>query len=245
MPQNNGHGFLITLALGFSFIGIALVLPLAIYSPTIHESFSWRKPLIGSLLTLICLSGIFAAFFPEECSKTFHIRRIGEKPAHKVENASSNQLSIHFKGHHPDCGNFEGHLIKGNGRVLCAACIGLFIGALTVLAGTSLYFFVEWQFLEPFGLLPVLVGQAGVALGFFQFKFRGLARAMLNAFFVFSCFLILAAVDILAENLFLDLYLIGLTLFWLFTRIQVSQWNHMRICSSCKSLCTLKKEREN
>jgi hypothetical protein len=245
MPQNTGYGFLVFLALSLSFIGIALVLPLAIYKPTVLWSFPWQKPLIGSLLTLICLSGIFAVFFPEKCSKTFHVREKGKTPAYKVKNVDSQRVSIHFKGHHPDCGNFEAHLLKLNGQVLCAACTGLLIGGILVLAGIVLYFFAEWNILGQLGLGAVLAGQAGVALSFFQFKFRRFARSALNTFFVVACFLTLVGVDSLTENVLLDLYLIGLILFWLFTRILISQWDHLRICRSCNASCELKKESED
>jgi hypothetical protein len=244
MPQNTGYGFLVFLALSLSFIGMALVLPLAIYRPTVQWSFSWRKSLIGSILTLICLSGIFAVFFPEKCSKTFKIYKREKKPVYKVKNANSNRLFIRFKGHHPDCGNFGAHLLKLNERVLCAACTGLLLGGILVLAGTVLYFFAEWNILGQFGLGAVLAGQAGVVLGFFQFKFRRFARSALNTFFVVACFLMLVGVDSLTENVLLDLYLIGLIVFWLFTRILISQWDHLRICRSCSASCELKEESE-
>jgi hypothetical protein len=165
-------------------------------------------------------------------------------PAYKVENVDSHRVSIHFKGHHPDCGNFRAHLLKLNGQVLCAACTGLLIGGILVLAGTVLYFFAEWNLLGQFGLGAVLAGQAGVALGFFQFKFRGFVRSALNAFFVIACFLMLVGVDSLAENVLLDLYVIGLIIFWLFTRILISQRDHLQICRSCSASCELKEESE-
>ncbi|MGB9853845.1 MAG: hypothetical protein ACPLRY_03440 [Candidatus Bathyarchaeales archaeon] len=245
MPKNTDYDFLVALALSLSFLGIALVLPLAIYKPTVQWSVYWRKPLMGLLFTLVCLFGIFAVFFPEKCSKTSHTHEGRKNPASEVKNANSHRVSIHFKGHHPDCGNFEDHLIKVNGRVLCAACTGLFIGALIVLAGSILYFFVEWNILIQSSLLTVLFGQAGVALGLFQFKFRGFTRSVLNAFFVVACFLMLVGVDSLTENVLLDLYLIGLILFWLFTRILISQRDHLLICRLCSTSCELKKERES
>jgi hypothetical protein len=241
MPKKTGYGFLVFLALSLSFIGIALVLPLAAYKPTVQWSFSWRKPLIGSFLSLICLSGIFAVFFPEKCSKTFHMHRKEKTPAYKVKNSNSDKLSICFKGHHPNCGKFAAHLINVYGRVFCAACTGLLLGGLLVLAGTVLYFFAGWNLLGQFGLWAVLAGQTGVALGFFQFKFRGFVRSALNAFFVIACFLVLVGVDSLAENVLLDLYVIGLIIFWLFTRILISQRDHLRICRSCSAYCELKR----
>ncbi|MGB9684695.1 MAG: hypothetical protein ACPL1Z_07190 [Candidatus Bathyarchaeales archaeon] len=242
MPKNTGgYGFHVALALSLSLIGIALVLPLVVYKPTVHFDVSWRKPLIGSLLTLICIAGVLAVFFPEKCTKTLHRRKRDEELASDVKNASSYSKSISFRGHHPDCGKFAAHLIHVKGRVFCAACTGLLLGALFVLAGTVLYFFINWNFLGLHGLWAVFVGQVGVALGLFQFKFRGFTRSVLNAFFVIACFLILAGVDTFAENVLFDLYLICLTIFWLFTRILTSQWNHLQICRACSVPCELKR----
>lgn len=241
MPKNaGGYGFLVALALSFSFVGIALVLPLAIYMPTVHFDFSWRKPLIGSFFALICIAGVLAVFFPEKCTKTLHKRKKEEALTSNVREVGLYSMSISFRGHHPDCGKFAAHLIYVKGRVFCAACTGLFLGALFVLAGTVLYFFINWNFLELHGLWAVFIGQVGVALGLFQFKFKGFPRSVLNAFFVFACFLILAGADSLAENVVFDLYLIVLTVFWLFTRILTSQWNHLQICRACSVPCELK-----
>ncbi|MEM0314285.1 MAG: hypothetical protein QXQ41_07035, partial [Candidatus Bathyarchaeia archaeon] len=80
-------------------------------------------------------------------------------------------------------------------------------------------------------------GQIGVALGLFQFKFRNFMRLALNAIFVIACFLILAGADSVAGNLLLDLYIFGLILYWLFTRIMLSKWDHTRICRKCGFSC--------
>jgi hypothetical protein len=242
MPKNTGgYGFLVALALSLSLIGIALVLPLVVYKPTVHFNVSWRKPLIGSLLTLICITGVLAVFFPEKCTKTLHRRKRDEELTSDAKNARSYGKSISFRGHHPDCGKFAAHLIHVKGRAFCAACTGLLLGAFFVLAGTVLYFFINWNFLGLHSLWTVFVGQIGAALGLFQFKFRGFTRSVLNAFFVIACFLILAGVDSFAENVLFDLYLIGLTIFWLFTRILTSQWNHLQICNACNIPCELKR----
>jgi len=55
--------------------------------------------------------------------------------------------------------------------------------------------------------------------------------------FVFGAFLVLVGIDALAENLFVDLFLTVLISFWILTRIQLSQWDHSRICRDCKSPC--------
>jgi len=127
-------------------------------------------------------------------------------------------------------------VIKIKGHRLCAACTGLLLGALTALIGTAFYFFGGRR-IEEAGLWAVLIGVAGMVLGFFQLKFRSFARLTLNVFFVLGAFLILVGIDEITESLFVDLFLVALIVFWILTRIQLSQWDHQRICSSCESPC--------
>jgi hypothetical protein len=187
---------------------------------------------------LICVFGIVAVFFPKKCSEIYLHQT--EKPTiSETENPDFHEISINFKGHHPDCGRFSAHVAHIDGHVFCVACTGLLLGGLIALTGTALYFFVEWNIVEV-GLSAVLVGQIGILLGFVQFKFKGYARLTLNAFFVFACLLTLVGIDKLAESIFINLYMIALITFWLLTRILISQWDHWRICHTCKLSCELK-----
>lgn len=240
MPQNINYNVFIALTLGVSLTGIALILPLTFSPQIVHFETSWRKPVTGLLLAAICIAGISAIFFPEKCTKTIHRTKKEETPKGENKNFSSCSESVNFRGHHPDCGKFEAHTIHLGKRTLCAACTGLLIGAFLALTGTVLYFFVEWPFLEKLDFRIVLVGQIGVALGIFQFKFKGFIRAALNAFFVVGCYLILVGIDNLTENLLLNLYTASLIGFWLFTRISISQWDHTRICRTCRLLWEIK-----
>ena len=137
------------------------------------------------------------------------------------------------KGHHPDCESFSTHVFRMGNRTFCTACTGLLLGGLSALAGTILYFFSNWR-VEQGSSLLVWVGILGVGFGLFQFKFRSFIRLFLNIFFVLGTFLILIGVDKLVHSVAVDLFLVALTLFWLFTRISLSQWDHERICYTCK-----------
>lgn len=238
MPLNMRLNFILPFAIGVSLFGLFTTLMLAMYPPTVQENFFWRKPLTGLLFTLICVFGIVAVFFPKKCSETYLHQT--EKPTiSETENPDFHEISINFKGHHPDCGRFSAHVAHIHEHVFCAACTGLLLGGLIALTGTALYFFVEWNIVEV-GLSAVLVGQIGILLGFVQFKFKGYARLTLNAFFVFACLLTLVGIDKLAESIFINLYMIALITFWLLTRILISQWDHWRICHTCKLSCELK-----
>lgn len=234
--------FILTFAVSVSLFGSFTTLTLALYSQTTQEDIIWRKPLIGSIFTFICMSGIIASFFPRKCSETFDLQKTEKSAIPYVKDPGFQHVSINMKAHHPDCGEFSAHIIHLGGRVLCAACTGLLLGALITLAGNALYFFAGWS-IGQVGFLAVLVGQVGIFWGFIQFKFKGYVRLTVNAMFVFAAFLTLVGIDKFAENLFIDLYLIALIIIWLLTRILLSQWDHWRICHSCELECELKEKR--
>jgi len=234
MSNMRYYSFLI-FAISVSIFGLFTVLIIGINPPMIYGSFFWRKPLIGSIFSLICVLGIFAALFPKQCSQTFHFRK---------ENMNLTSHRIHATSHHPDCGKFSAHVIHVGSHTLCAACTGLLLGAIIALVGTAFYFFNGWN-IEEISFTAVLIGTVDIVLGFLQLKFRGFIRLILNMFFVLGAFLILVGIDELTESLFVDFFLAALIVFWILTRIQLSQWDHWRICSSCKSACEVWEAKEN
>lgn len=213
-----------------SILGLFIVLLLAFDPPITHESFFWRKTVVGLVFSATCLLGVFAALFPKPCTQM--------SPFCK-RNTSFHSHRTNSSSHHPACEEFSAHVIHLGTHVLCAACTGLIIGALGTLFGVALYFFGGW-YIEELSFSVVLVGVVALVLGFLQFKFRGFARLMLNAFFVLGAFLILAGIDALIENLVIDLFLVAFIVFWILTRIQISQWDHWRICRNCESPCEVR-----
>ncbi len=233
MPKGTRLNSILSFAIAVSIFGLFSTLLFALRPPINQESISWRKPLIGSVFSVICIIGITATFFPEKCSQTLHSQRKESHTIHGNIKFSLHRASIALKGHHPECGRFSAHTILVDGQAYCAACTGLLLGGIVAMIGTCLYFFVGWD-LRQLDFWYVLAGQAGVFLGFIQLKFRGYVRLVVNALFVFGAFLILVGIDKLVANLFVDLYLIGLVIFWIWTRIIISQWDHQRTCSECQ-----------
>lgn len=231
--------------IGLSLFGLFLAGLLSIYPPVAHEDFVWRKPLIGLVFSLICILGILAVFFPKQCSGIFDFVTKGKQEHSTVGNFASHGTSSAMKGHHPDCENFSSHVFHMGNRTFCTACTGLLLGGFTSLVGTVLYFFGDWQ-IEQGSLLVVLIGLPGVGFGLFQFKARRTAiRLSLNTFFILGTFLVLVGVDKLAQNVFADIFVVLLAIFWLLTRIMLSQWDHKRICYFCNvTTCELVEERK-
>ena len=218
-----------------STFGFFAIFAFSAYGTETSEAVTWRNPVAGSIFASICVLGIVLAMSPGRCSKTFGHQKTQEATT-PLPHASN--LVPGTKGHHYDCGKFSAHTIQIKGHVFCAACTGLFLGALSALFGTAIHFFAGWES-QQISFVAVVIGVAATILGFLQSKFRSLVRLILNVLFVLGAFLILAGVDGLAANLSFDLFSIFLIAFWIFTRILLSQWDHRKICKGCSISCKM------
>jgi len=232
MSKKPPRSFNITYLITMSFLGLFLTGMLTVYPPRVHENLLLRRPLIGLIFALICGFGILAVFYPTRCSRVFDFRKTKLSRSHLGKFASHGTSST-LQGHHPDCENFAAHVFQMGQKTLCSACTGLLLGSFLALVGTLLYFFGNWR-VEPNTSLIVWVGILGVGFGLFQFKFAGSVRLFLNFLFVLGNFFILIGVDELVHSVAIDLFFVAMTLFWLSTRISLSQWDHKRICYACK-----------
>jgi len=225
-----------------SFFGLCLISVITLNPPVSQENFSWRKPLIGSMFASICVLGIIGVFFPNECSRAFDFgnreKRRNRFHGFKRGVGVSKNDPTALRGHHPTCGHFSSHVFRVKGTILCATCSGLFLGALIVLVGVVSYFFGNLQMGQSAFLL-VWSGIMGVIFGLFQPLLLNLHRSFVRVFssalLAIGSFLILAGIDELARDFFLDVFLVFLTVFWLVTRIHFSQWEHEKMCSTCSS----------
>ena len=215
-----------------SFTGLLIVVFLVAFPPVVTSDFLWRKTIIGTTFGIICVLGVLAVIFPTKCSGLLEPKKQNSGPS--TIHYNSQESSISLRGHHPTCGKYSAHVFQLLGKTRCAACIGLLFGALLALAGSVLYFFVGLT-VSSYSLVLVLFGVFGILIGLFQFAFRGVFRLAANTVFVVSTFLVLASIDATVGNLFFDLFVVCLVVFWLFTRISLSKWDHERICSSCET----------
>jgi hypothetical protein len=225
-----------------SILGLILVLMITFFPPTITTKFSWRKPLIGTIFSIFCFLGILATFSPNQCGKSITEKK--ETGGLKSDEAFSHQKRIFLRGHHPTCGNFEGHLFRIKSKEFCAACKGLLIGAFLALAVTIGYFFFGWKLIDANPSI-VFLGMSGVTFGLLEFKFRSLVRLLSNTIFVLGALLILIGIDKLVQSLFFDLFIVSLIAFWLSTRISISKSNHETLCSICDiKNCEIKEKKK-
>jgi len=210
-----------------SVVGLALIPVLVLQPNLIHVQVSIRHGLAGTLYLVICVLGVSAVFYPSKCKSLFG------KSQNPLTQAS--KPSVQIRGHHPDCQNYSANRIKVGEQVICSACSGLFIGAVAVFIGTVLHFFVASEIVWSSIWLLVL-GEICILLGLAQIKFAGYVKMLVNVIFVVGSFVTLVETDLLGGSILVDLYVLGLIVFMLWFRIQLSEWNNGRICQTCQ-LC--------
>ena len=186
---------------------------------------------IWSLFSALCILGSSATLFPHICLRSD--RRPEELDPSRISNLFGIRV-VH--GHHPRCGEFQGHELLVNDKTFCAGCIGLLLGASTALILSTLHFFSGFTY--PWA--TSFVGLGCVVLGLLHIPLLRtsilILRTAFNLALVAGFALLLVGVDEIG-SLELDLIAIGLCVFWMFTRIQLSSWDHERICRGCGYRC--------
>jgi len=239
MKTETRVNFLLKFAIVVSLIGSLTSLLIIAYPSRTSLDVIWRKPLIGLVFAMICVGGSIAAILPRKCIVAEKMHTAQTRSGSSVRN----EFSVILKGHHPDCGRFSAHTVLFRGASRCAACTGLMAGGAVGLAAIITYFFIGFGFGQLI-VLVVLLGQVAVAIGFVQYKFKGWIRLGANVLFVLGSTLTLIGLDELVGSLFFDLYLIGIIMFWILTRMLISQWDHSRICSACGFTCRNVRKRD-
>jgi len=202
----------------------------------------------GSIFAAGCMLGSLAVVFPDACSRGFGSVKKKSRGGwvhfsfKRGVSALVGDVAV-LRGHHPTCGVFSSHVFRLGGRVLCATCSGLFLGGVLSLVGVVVYFFVGLA-VGGSVLLVGFVGLAGVAVGLLQsvlIRVRwSFVRVLSGLLFAVGALLILVAVDGLVGDLFLDVFVVLLSVFWIFTRVALSRWEHDGMCSKCDSVsCVL------
>ena len=210
-----------------SFSGLLLLITMYFWSPTPQTSSYPYKILFSSLFIMICILGILAAIYPSACAGFLKFRN-------GVQEKSPDRDSIRFKGHHPDCGKFDHHTFKINGKEYCPGCLGLSTGAFIAMTGTIFYF--VHGLTSGYGGIYFYLGVIMVLLALFLIIFIVIGKNLkftLNMILVLGSFLIMMGISV-KGNILLEIYFLILISFWIFTRIRVSQTSHEKVCQVCQ-----------
>ncbi len=217
--------------ISFSVVGL-LLLTLLTYNLN-SVVFPLQRQVVGSLFGVICAFGVIAGVRPKLCSETAHFKKERDKSGSEGKTLGHGQSGL--SGHHPECEGFSGHVLRLGGRKYCAGCMGLVTGAVMSVVGSLIYFFADVN-IAGAGVGLFWVGFVGVLLGLLQYNLFirwASVHYLLNVCFVVGAFLLLIGISELTSDFALQLYFLALTVFWIFTRIMLSQWEHKRICAKC------------
>jgi hypothetical protein len=205
-----------------SLIGLVLFIGLSLgySSPTL----SFQREVSTLAFISICVLGAVAGLYPSLMRNRF--RRTPKR----------GETGPDYLGHHPSCGRFETHIIRFRGRVLCAGCTGLTIGA-AVAVIVSLY-----ELFYPIQVPALIILVAGVVLTTLGILQHALGREprmhlALNVALVTGVAVARIGANQVNGGLAVDVYSLTLSLYFIIARIDLSRNDHVSVCASCLAQC--------
>ena len=187
----------------------------------IHMS---TKLVVGGAFIISCMLGIYAAVKPDWYPK----------------GGDGQQSQIKMIGHHPDCEEFNNHVIKIKNTILCPGCYGLAFGSVISILLMSCYivFPIEIQQIHLYVL--VILGMFLIVLNYVEITIPARIayfHLISNIFLVISFFLIILGILHLTGNMIYGLLAVLISYLWLDTRVQLSVWRHSQVCQNCNESC--------
>jgi hypothetical protein len=186
----------------------------------------FQREITALVFVTICTLGAIAGVYPSKILSLFR-----EKNSARRDEAGPGYL-----GHHPSCGRFETHVIKIRGKVLCAGCTGLTIGAIAAVMMTLYTILLPIQ--TP-ALITLVMGVTLVTAGILQHALGRDPRfhLALNVVLVTGVAVARIGANMLNRGIIVDAYSLALSLYLIVARIDLSRDDHEAVCSSCTVPC--------
>jgi hypothetical protein len=222
------------LLLSISAVALTLIMILLGSSATNTITFEDRLFVTVAFVTS-CIFGISIAIYPSWWKKFL-------RHADRKSNIKSEKTVRAFRGHHPDCDTFKSHSIMIKNKLRCAGCLGLIIGSIESIFMMVLFLFIlpnlsltTLYFLFGLGLLIPLFIYGEIMLP----KRHAIIHIILNIALIFGFFCLTIGVIEITRNAIYAILTIIICFLLLDTRIQLSNWNHTRMCNSCPESCKM------
>ena len=143
-------------------------------------------------------------------------------------------------GHHPDCDRFDGHRARLRGRIVCAGCAGMALGAAFSITLAVLYIVLPMKMDLALSVILVHLGIILVGAYFIDVGLHnasGVSRMRASALLPLAFLSVTVGLLESTGNVSYSLIGIVVSVLWLDTRIQVSIRRHERICQDCGEAC--------
>ncbi len=229
-PRGTLQYFLLLSAVGGVMLVLVAVGRLGSAGPAALDA-RW---LVGIAFVGSCAFGVSLAVRPN-----WHRRATGHAGASLRESEASTTRRVH-RGHHPDCGHFDGHVLRAGDRWLCAGCTGLAAGSVVAAGLMVAHLAVPAAIMEWPALYLLVAGLALVGLRFAQAvvpaRSPGVHMAS-DALFVVGLLLVTVGALYATGEAAFGLLAVLFAFLWMDTRIRLSQWRHARECAGCPEPC--------
>ncbi|MBN1280806.1 MAG: hypothetical protein JXA00_04070 [Candidatus Thermoplasmatota archaeon] len=213
-----------------------LISLLVLFSPEHRTPLSiLDSQLIGGVGIGCCVLGLSCVLYPNR------LRRFLRSSEDREVSHTQEHTRV-FQGHHPNCPLFDSHRVRWNNKEWCAGCLGLGIG-LMLSIGLMLFFMTQvFQVTRTMVYMWLMVGFLLILLVYaelFRRSQQGVIHLLVNSGFIPGCTLVILSVVQLTGNLLFGLFTLLLCFLWVDTRMQLSEWQHHRLCSSCSETCKM------
>lgn len=221
--------------LGLSVIGAIILL-------VIPFSGSWDNKnmvffdymLVAGVFITSCLFGLSFALKPNWIKRAVEKRKGNEK-ANPNKNPKITRL-----GHHPDCKEFEYHVIKAKKRILCSGCTGLAVGSIISIIMMFTYLYFQPKLQTDIVIFLIILGFTFIGINYLNVV-SPLKNSFLhltsNVFLIIGFFLVVICTLEVTGNSTLAILAVIISFLWLDTRIQISKMLNNATCRSCAKSC--------
>ena len=221
----------------FSIIAAILLLFAAFLNISNQNRLELNEILFVSIFFIIsCIIGISLTKYPGWIRRNFKFKTNGSI------NHNSKKLLRKRIGHHPDCEQFKSHTIKIRNKIYCAGCFGLAISSLISICLIIIYisFSIDisseiFHYLLIFGFIMIGFIFLEITLN----KRNTYIHIISNSLLIISFLIIFISITEITGDIIYGMISIVLSFLWLDTRIQLSNWNHSKICKSCNKTCKM------
>lgn len=226
--------------------GALYYLALSVLAGAIALAVSWLGPtengevgpterfVVGGIFIACCTLGASLALRPN------WMRGGGSHGSPRPEGVDGDPHSRRREGHHPDCDRFERHRFAIGGRGRCAGCSGLALGSVISIACMSVYALVPDILTAASPLALVAIGLVLILTAFAESAAptrSTVIHFVSNAALVLGFSIITIGMLEATGDVVFGLIAIALSVLWLETRVQLSNWLHARTCTACGEPC--------
>lgn len=235
MKQQKNIFYYLTLSIAAAF----LLLILAFFSPSnISIIGTYDKLVIGGAFITSCIFGISLAIWPSWHKKLVISRN------HDANKQQEQKTNRERQGHHPNCNQFQNHIIRIKNKTYCAGCLGLTIGSII-----SIFFMIIYLIIASNNSLTtfhffIILGFIIIGIIYIEIMLpirHAVIHVISNIFLVIGFLLITIGIFEITGNRIYGFACILLSFLWLDTRIQLSNWRHGLICGNCTETCKVYK----